>query len=315
MMESSQSNPRVGIVGAGALGTYFGIRLANSGNPVSFLLRSDYPAIREQACLQLTRADGSEVIITDPDITRNIADLRSADWLIIGLKTTFNSELATFIAPAVTPDTVLITLQNGLGNVELLHQAFPNNPIIGVLCQIGVNRIAPGQIRSFVPKDGSVLIGAGPNASSALLEAVLTVFETAGLHCRRTQSLEEAIWRKLMWNVPFNGLTVAAGAVGTDVICNNPHLRSVAIALMHEIRAAAMAQSIAIEAAYVDQLMQFTDKMGHYMASSVLDWLAKRPLEIDAIWLNPLQAGQRHGVAMPHLATLCAILHGLNERH
>jgi 2-dehydropantoate 2-reductase len=311
---SSRATPCAAIIGAGALGSYFGIRLAHGGLPVTFLLRSDYEAVRRDG-LRLKLADGGEVRVEAPAIARKPEEMGRQDWVLVALKTTRNHLLKELLAPVVGPETLLITVQNGLGNVEALEQLFPDNPVIGALCQIGVNREGPGRIRSFVPKDGFVQIGAGCRAGPEQLDACQRGFEAAGIHVKRTASLGEALWRKLMWNVPFNGLTVAIGGKGTDVVCGDPALRAVARALMEEIREAAAALGHQIEPEYVDKLLGFTDKIGDYKASSVLDWLAGRRIEVEAIFRKPLDAGTGAGVAMPHLETLTAVLEGLGTRN
>jgi 2-dehydropantoate 2-reductase len=295
--------PRIGIIGAGALGSYFGIRLALAGNPLNFLLRSDYEAVSRSG-FRLTMADGREMRLESPRIVQDAADMGRQDWVIIGLKTTRNYLFEELLPPVVGPQTLLITIQNGLGNVEALEALFPGNPVIGALCQIGVNREGPGKIRNFIPSDGFVQIGGGRHATGAHLDDVQTAFETAGIHTKRTASLGEALWRKLMWNVPFNGLTVVIGGKGTDAVCNDPQLRARAHALMEEIRQAANALGYAIEADYTDKLLGFTDQLGDYKSSSVLDWRAGRRLEVDAIFRNPLEAGTEAGVPMPELEKL-----------
>ncbi|MGC9450900.1 MAG: 2-dehydropantoate 2-reductase [Oceanipulchritudo sp.] len=303
--------PSIGIIGAGALGSYFGIRLACSGLPVTFLLRSDYEAVRESG-MELTLADGTGCLLAEPRLAASTEDMGQVDWVIIGLKTTRNHLFKKLLPPVVGPETVLVTVQNGLGNVEALKELFPENPVIGALCQIGVNREGPGKIRSFVPKDGFVQLGAaekkGEKGRYDLLESVQEAFLNAGINTRITTSLGEALWRKLMWNVPFNGLTVAIGGSGTDVICEDPALRAVAIDLMEEIRTAANKLGYPIEREYTGKLMGFTDALGPYKASSVLDWLAGRRVEVEAIFRKPLEAGTAAGVPMPHLETLTAIL-------
>jgi 2-dehydropantoate 2-reductase len=147
-----------------------------------------------------------------------------------------------------------------------------------------------------------------------VLETIRQLLEDAGINARTTPSLGEALWRKLMWNVPFNGLTVAIGGKSTDVVCQDPALRAIARELMEEIRLAGNALGYAIETEYTDKLLGFTDKLGDYMASSVLDWIGGRRLEVEAIFRNPLEQGTAAGVAMPHLATLTAILAGLGTR-
>lgn len=304
----------IGIIGAGALGGYFGIRLAAAGWPVRFLLRSDFKGVRE-AGFHLVLSDGETVRLADPEVVDSPAAMGPVDWIIVALKTTRNAALPDLLGPVVRPGkSLLITLQNGLGNVEELERLYPDNPVVAGLCQIGVNREGPGRIRNFVPGNGFVQLGAGRRATGAQLDTVQAAFEAAGIHTRRTASLGEALWRKLMWNVPFNGLTVAIGGRGTDAVCGDPELRELARALMEEIRTAAVAQGFPIEPDYTDKLLHFTDKLGDYKASSVLDWLAGRALEVEAIFGKPLEAGTAAGIAMPHLATLTAILRGLGKR-
>lgn len=307
---NSDQQRRVAIVGAGALGLYVGIRLAVAGYDVGFLLRSDMDDVKRDG-LRLTLVDGLEMRLREPRIATKTEELAPADCVIVAMKTTHTHLLADLLQPLVGDNTCIITLQNGLGNVELLERHFPGRAVLGVLCQIGVNREAPGYVRSFVPKDGSVQVGAGTHASRELAEEWTERFKHAGIQARTAASLGEALWRKLMWNVPFNGLTVAAGAVATDVVCQDRQLRELAHALMEELRMAANAMGHSIEDGFSEKLLSFTDQMGPYLSSSVLDWRADRPIEVEAIFLNPLQAGLKAGMQMPHLQTLCAVLHGL----
>ncbi|MGA1204534.1 MAG: 2-dehydropantoate 2-reductase [Opitutales bacterium] len=297
----------IGIVGAGALGCYFGIRLAAAGNPVTFLLRSDYQAVREHG-MELALVDGTMMRLEQPGVVDSVQDMGRMDWVIIGLKATRNHLYERLLRPVVGPGTVLITVQNGLGNAEALRDLFPGNPVMGALCQIGVNREGPGRIRSFVQGDGFVQLGGDPPVTPEMLEQVRVSFEKAGIRTRITPSLGEALWRKLMWNVPFNGLTVEMGGEGTDAVCGDPVLRARARALMEEIRIAGNALGYPIEPGYTDKLLEFTDKLGAYMASSVLDWRAGRRIEVDAIFRKPLEAGTAAGVPMPELKRLVAAL-------
>ena len=305
--------PSIAIIGAGALGSYFGIRLSDAGNTTKFLLRSDYEAVKESG-MELGLSDGSRVRLPEPEIFQSAEAIGRVDIVIIGLKTTRNHLFKELLPPVVGTNTILVTIQNGLGNVEALEALFPDNPVIGALCQIGVNREAPGRIRSFVPNDGFVLLGGNAKTGMDQLDAVQRLFAGAGINARTTPSLGEALWRKLMWNVPFNGLTVAIGGKPTDAVCSNPALREVAHGLMEEIRLAGNALGYPIEAEYTDKLLGFTDKLGPYIASSVHDWLGGRRLEVEAIFRKPLEAGTAAGIPMPHLATLTAILSGLGTR-
>lgn len=312
---ASSDKKRVAIVGAGALGGYFGIRLATAGSDVRFGVRSRAEAIRRNGW-RLYLADGSELRVAEPNVftPEQAGEEGAVDWVVVGLKTTQNAHLPELVRPLMGEKTRILTLQNGLGNVELLETSFPGHPVVGGLCQIGVNREEAGSIRSFVPGDGFVQIGAGSSAQAEVLDELEALLRGAGIRVRRAKSLGEALWRKLMWNVPFNGLTVALGGVGTDVVCGDAALRAVARALMEEIRLAARANEVVIESEYTDKLLGFTDELGDYRASSVLDWRAGRPLEVEAIFGKPLEAGRGKGVAMPYLETLAALLGGLDRR-
>lgn len=312
-MEKTESGKQVVVLGAGALGGYFGIRLAVAGAEVAFGVRSQAERLRREGYV-LEMEDGREMRLDSPQVftPEAVSEVGEAAWIIIGLKTTQNERLPALLRPMVGEKTRLLTVQNGLGNVELLEAAFPDRPVVGGLCQIGVNREGAGRIRNYVPGGGFVQLGAGSSAGESEVTAWAEMLEGAGIRVKRAVSLGDALWRKLMWNVPFNGLTVALGGTGTDVVCGDAGLRAVARGLMEEIRAAAAAQGVVIESDYTDKLLQFTDKLGDYRASSVLDWQAGRPLEVDAIFGKPLAAGRAGGVAMPRLETLAAVLGGLD---
>lgn len=312
MPSQAQSQPRsIGVIGSGALGGYFGIRFANAGHHVRFLLREQSP-LRSAQSFVLNLADGHALRIDNPDCCTDPAEFEAPDWLWVALKSTANDRLHALLPAAVGPHTRIVTVQNGLGNLEAIQAACPNNPVLAGLCQIGVNREADGQWLSFVPGDGFVQIGPQCEADAPHVEACADLLQSAEIKVRRTRSIGEALWRKLMWNVPFNGLTVACGGTPTSTVCKDPHLRAVARALMEELRLAANALGFSIEADYPDKLLGFTDALGDYLASSVLDFRNRRPLEIDAIWRNPLDSGRQQGIQMPHLATLTAILAALN---
>ena len=173
--------------------------------------------------------------------------------------------------------------------------------------------MAPGHLQSYVPGGGFVQVGAGPHADATLVTHLAELLRTAGIRTRELATLGEALWRKLMWNVPYNGLTVAAGGVTTDIVVASPALDAVSRGLMEELRAVGAALGFPIEADYTDKLVAFTAKLDAYRPSSLIDWKAGRPLEVDAIWGEPLQQGQIAGIAMPHLATLHAILEGMER--
>ncbi|MCC5805344.1 MAG: 2-dehydropantoate 2-reductase [Opitutales bacterium] len=306
------TNPTIAIVGAGALGGYFGVRLALAGLRVRFLMRGDLSAVRYGG-LRLELEDGTVHKVTRPDAHGSTAAIGPSDLVLIALKTTQNACLPATLGPLMRPHTVLLTLQNGLGNAEFLRRHFPDNPVIGGLCQIGVNRVAPGVIRNFIPGGGSVQLAALDPEHGELAETVAALFDRASIRAKTLPSLGEATWRKLMWNVPFNGLTILAGGVSTDCVVNTPALRTYARELMEELRAAAGKLGHSIEAEYTDKLLEFTDRMKPYRPSSLVDFLEGKEIEVEAIFGEPLRQGEAAGVPMPRLSALDLLLRGVKS--
>ena len=306
------TTPRtIAVVGTGALGGFVGAHLAKAGQSVHFLVRSDYEALKRSG-FQIQMADTPDFTVPHPAVYKSSAEIGPVDLVLIALKTTQNKRLPELLQPLVAAHTQLFSIQNGLGNIEFLQTIYPQNTILGGLCQIGVDREAPGRLVSYVKGAGSIQVGAGYNAQFADVENITQLLNASGLKTRSLKSLGEAQWRKLMWNVPFNGLTVAIGGQTTDAVVGNTHLRKLCAALMHELQQAATKLSFEIEPDYADKLIRFTDDIGAYPPSSLIDWRPKRPLEVEAIWGEPLRQGEKAGVPMPHLKTLYAILAGLN---
>jgi|TARA_B110000438_G_scaffold299474_1_gene349699 2-dehydropantoate 2-reductase len=301
----------IAIVGTGALGGYVGAHLAKDNNSVRFLVRRDYDALKQHG-FHVRLVDAEDFTVPAPKIFQSPSEIGHVDLVIVALKTTQNESLAQLLPPLVGEHTQLLTIQNGLGNVERLSALFPQNKVLGGLCQIGVDREAPGRLVSYVPGGGSIQVGAGAHATMDDVDAIATMLKDSGLKTRSLESLGEALWRKLMWNVPFNGLTVATGGHTTDHIVGTPALRELSTALMNELVTAANALGFPIESSFTEKQIGFTDKLGAYPPSSLVDWRAKRPIEVEAIWGEPLRQGASVGVEMPHLQTLHAILEGLN---
>lgn len=307
-----QQAGRIAIVGCGALGGQFGVRLAAAGFDVHFLLRSDYDSVKANG-FELEFADAPTLRIERPNIYRTSHEMGPVDIVLIALKTTANEALPDLIRPLVHGQTILFTVQNGLGNVEFLQGHFPAHPVIAGLAQIGVNRVRPGVMRSFVPGGGFVLVGQPEGVSGDQGDRITQILDAANIKTQRAGSLGEALWRKLMWNVPYNGLTIAAGGISTAPVVENLHLRAYSKALMLELQRAANALGYPIEAEYADKLISFTRKLGEYLPSSLLDHREGRPLEVEAIFGEPLRQGEAAGVAMPHLQSLYWLLKGMDS--
>ncbi len=312
------------MVGCGALGGYYGAKLAHAGQNVHLLLRSDYQAVLNQG-ISVTSPDGN--FTTRPLCARTPEEIGPSDLVIIGLKTTANDQLPGLLRSLVTPTTAVLTLQNGLGNEEALSRLFPREQILGGLCFVCLNRTAPGRITHT--GHGRILLGEFQRTSTARTLHLSALFQQAGIDCQVVDDLARAHWEKLVWNIPFNGLGVAAAAgwescaapststrisqirhpvMPTDLLLADPRWESLVLELMLEIINTANALGFAIPESYATLQINRTRSLGSYRASTLIDFDRGQPLELESLFLEPLRQAQAAGVPTPRLETLSRVL-------
>lgn len=317
---------KIGVVGCGALGSYYGGRLAWFGQEVHFLLRSDYEAVRRNGVL-VRSVDGD--FRFRPKCARTAEEIGVCDWVIIGLKSTGNSEFPRLIPPLVGPNTAVLTLQNGLGNEEALARLVPAEQILGGLCFVCLNRIEPGVIHHMA--HGRVVMGEFQRWPEPRTHDLATLFRNAGVPCEVTDNLARAHWEKLGWNIPFNGLGVASAAgfdavlsgerapgapigpcLTTDQLLADPRWERLLRELMREVIAAGNGLGLGIDPVWEKKHIDHTVNMGPYRASTLIDFERGLPLELESLFLEPLRQAQKAGVDTPRLAALCRVLRSLD---
>jgi 2-dehydropantoate 2-reductase len=305
------SFPKIAIVGSGAIGLYYGARLALAGADVRFLMRSDLAAVRARGSL-LLHEKGGATELKPVAAFGSSGEIGPVDLVIVTLKTTANGELARLLPPLLGPGTVIFTLQNGLGSDEQLAALFGAEPVMGGLAFIAATRTAPGEVTCYHP--GSIALGEFGRPPLARTRALAAQFEAAGVKTRVVDDLNEARWRKLIWNIPFNGLAIAAGGITTNRLCAIPRLAEEVRALMHEVQFAASRLGFVIPDKFLRQQFDVTPPMGAYHPSSLVDFLAGREVEVEAIWGEPLRRAKAAGAKVPRLEKLYASLKKLTAR-
>ena len=319
---------KIAIVGTGALGGYYGALLARAGNDVTFLLRSDYEVVSDR---------GFKILSPNGDFTLKVNTAREpgeiglVDLVVIGLKTRANSRFAELLTPLVREDTMVLTLQNGLGSDARLAELFTPDQVLGGLCFVCINRPEPGVIRHLAY--GRIVMGeyAGPPTERTMQLAA--AFRDAGIPCEVAENLRKAQWEKLVWNIPFNGLGVASAAgyksvvaghvdpdawvepcLNTEELLADDRWAKLVKQLMLEVIGAAKAQGIAIGKELADKMIANTRKMGAYRASTVIDYQRGLPIELENIFLEPLRQAEKAGAPVPLLARICRVITQLNHQ-
>jgi 2-dehydropantoate 2-reductase len=307
MSLSGASRPRIAIVGSGAIGCYFGGCIAEAGYDVHFLMRRDYLAVREHG-MTVMRMHAPSFVLKNVACYDSTSDIGPCDLVIVAVKSTSNTELAMLLPPLIRENTTVLTLQNGLGNLEYLMHLCGPEKVIGGIVFMGINRTGPGMVENYNPNGGNAIIGEPSGPATDRVREVCVILHDAKILEKASDDFPQALWRKLFWNIPFNGLTIAAGCVTCDVILDNSEMSALARGLMREVQAGAAALGIRIEDEFIDRQMKYTRSLGAYKPSSMLDFLAGRPLEIEAIWGEALRRGTAAGAAMPCTAMLYALL-------
>ncbi len=320
---------KIAVVGCGAVGSYYGAKLARAGNEVHFLLRSDYEIVRRNG-VSIRSPQGDFQV--RPRCARTPEDIGRSDLVLIGLKTTANDQFPTLLPPLADSATAVMTLQNGLGNEEQIARLFPVDQVMGGLCFVCLNRLEPGVIHHM--DHGLVMLGEFQRWPEPRTHDIAGMFRHAGIPCKVAANLAQAHWEKLVWNIPFNGLGVAGvagidalmgssspaapklpsegGTLTTDKLLGDPHWEKLVRELMLEVIGAARALGYDVPDSLADKQMERTRTMGAYKASTLLDFEKGLHLELQSLFLEPLRQAKKSGASVPRLESLCRVLQQLN---
>jgi 2-dehydropantoate 2-reductase len=293
---------KIAIVGTGALGGWYAGLLAETGHEVHCLARSDHETITRDGLT--LRNKGAQRIVRVASAAPEASAIGPCDLVVVTLKSTSNNALPRLVGPLLGPATLVVTLQNGMGNVEALAKLLPSERIVAGLCFVCINRVAPAIIDTSLA--GYVRMAAAAGPINPAVERCVEVFASAGVDCQAETSLEAVLWKKLCWNIPFNGLSIVGGGITTDLILADPTLNERAYLLMKEVQAAALARGHGFEDAHIKRQFVVTVGMGPYRPSSLIDFVEGRDVEVEGIWGEPLRRGQAAGVKMPETEKLVA---------
>ena len=313
---------RYAILGTGAIGGYYGARLQQSGCDVHFLLRSDYDHVRKHGLV--VKSVNGDITLPQVNACNNPADMPPVDVVVIALKTTQNYGLAKLMPP-LKKDAVVLTLQNGLGIEDDITQLVSPQQIMGGLCFICSNKVGPGHIHHL--DYGKIQLGAysANNQQRELTSAMLDIaddFRRAKIPIEVTNDLFIARWRKLVWNVPYNGLSVVLNATTNELMADETVSAQI-YTLMTEVITAAnvwvdhlskeAASARHIPMTWATTMVEATKKMKPYRTSMKIDFDEGRPLEVEAILGNPVRAAAKLNVAVPEMERLYSQVSALSN--
>jgi 2-dehydropantoate 2-reductase len=300
--------PRIANIGAGAIGGYYGARLAQHGQDVHFLVRSDYDALKRNGWI-IKSSDGDFILPPQTiHVYNDAAKMPRADLVIVTTKSTSNDALPALLRPLVHPHTVILTLQNGLGVEEDLAAIFPEAEVIGGMAFVCINRLEAGVVHHM--DYGVIRVGPLRESSRAVTRQIVEMFKASKVRCEELADLAYGRWLKLVWNIPFNGWGTALDA-DTQVLLANDTGRQLIAECMAEVVAAARSQGVNLPDSTIAEQIDRTYPMGPYKSSMQIDRQMGRPMEIEAIIERPLQLARAAGLKCPNWEMLLRLLRTL----
>jgi 2-dehydropantoate 2-reductase len=282
------------------MGCYYGARMAQHGHEVNFLMRADLGHVRTHG-LKLSSCAGDFEL---PEVRAfgSTAEIGPCDLVFVALKTTANPALAELLPPLLKPDTVIVSLQNGLGNEAHLASLHRAEQVLGGVCFVCINRLAPGVIDHI--SDGDVALGEFVGGPQPRTEQISALLNACLIPSRVEPSLAVVRWKKLVWNIPFNGLAIAGGGITTADILADPALTTRAHTLADEAVAASTALGHPLPEGWAGYQISRTPAMGPYKPSSMIDYVEGRPVEVEAIWGEPVRQAKAAGAVIPEMEKL-----------
>ncbi|MDY6842682.1 MAG: putative 2-dehydropantoate 2-reductase [Thermodesulfobacteriota bacterium] len=305
---------RYAIIGTGAVGGYYGGLLARHGLDIHFLLHNDYLHVKNHGLL--VESCNGDFALSSVNAYHHAQDMPHCDVVIVALKTTQNFNLPSILPHVVKKTGIVVVLQNGLGVEKDIAQIVPSTVVIGGLCFLCSNKIGPGHIKHL--DYGTITLGEyasdyKPTGITKDLEFISQEFKDAGIPTQISGNLREARWKKLVWNVPFNGLSVVLNAT-TKALMKSPFSRQLLQHIMIEVITGARTCGYVIEDTYADEMLKITEQMANYKPSMKLDFENGRPLEIDKMYAQPISEAESAGYIMTAVQTLTLQLRYLEER-
>lgn len=302
-----QNPPKILIIGAGAVGGFYGARLSQAGAEVSIICRSDYDFVKENGISIKSHWDKEYFHFKPQQVLQNIKDYKDeADFILVSTKVLPTISIADLIKPALSKNSSIVLLQNGIHIEKPVANSFPNHHLISVIAFVCVSRIGAGKIHH--QDYGRLVVGDFPSGISQKTSKLVELWNKSGVPCEAVSNIQTERWKKMVWNAPFNPISVLAGGIDTKKILDNEATKNLVENVMQEICILAKADGCELPPDIAAKNIEMTLKMKPYKTSMLLDFEEKRPLEVEAILGNALRFAKQALIDAPYLSTLYGLL-------
>ena len=288
---------KIAIFGTGGVGGYFGGRLAQAGEEVTFIARGEHLRAIQTNGLKVDSLNG-DFVIYPARATADVNEVGPVDLVIVGVKAWQVAEAGRAMKPLVGPDTTVLPLQNGVDAVPQLTADLGQEAVIGGLCKIVSFVVGPGHIRhaGFAP---SVVIGEMDNQRTDRIVEIEKTFNRAGVETMVAADINLALWMKFLFIASFSGVGAIANAPA-EILRTDPELRAQMLRAMKEIHSLAHARGIKLPPDSIETVMAGVNGLPEDATSSMhRDIAAGRPSELESQNGAVVRMARESGIEVP----------------
>ncbi|MCG6167955.1 ketopantoate reductase family protein [Leptospira sanjuanensis] len=298
---------RILVLGAGAIAGLYAGKLAQTGCKIDFWVRNNASLFQEKGFTVQSIPWGNFTFKPNRVLEKiSPGDLEQYDLIINCLKCLPEIRLETILGKTIPEHLPILLLQNGIGIEEPVEVLYPNNEILSGLAFVCANRLEEGNVLHL--DYGELVIGSWNRNSSFTTKTIVERFSKVGVPANATETIRQARWKKLMWNAPFNPISVLSGGKNTSEILAQSFGRKLVVEIMKEVQKLSEVDGATVPIEQISKFIQMTEAMKPYKTSMLLDFEAGRPMELEAILGNAIRIGEKYGLEIPHIHTLYSLL-------
>lgn len=293
-MSAEMNWPKVAVIGAGAVGGYFGGMLARAGATVTMIGRQAFAEAVEKSGLQLDTVQFRETVY--PEASTEIAAAAGAEVVLFCVKTTDTASTAKALARHISPGAIVVSLQNGVNNAEEVRAAAGIDALPAVV-YVAAAMSPPGTVKHLGRGDLVV----GPRDTRT--ESIASLFLEANVPCRISENIEGELWTKLIWNCALNAISALGHATYGEIFASTD-ARRIIEKLVEEVLAVARAKGVHLPGledpkAALAGALKIAEQMSGTRSSTAQDMARGKRTEIDSLNGYVARLGERLGVATP----------------
>jgi 2-dehydropantoate 2-reductase len=301
------------VLGTGGVGGYFGAKLANAGEDVWFIARGRHLEAMKQRGLSVKSA--KEAFTVAPQkISGNAADAGQVDVVLFCVKSYDTEEAARLLVPSLNKNTVIISLQNGIDNEQLIQRVVPAGTIYGGVAYIYSTITAPGELTRY---EGPAKIVFGPldNKPNDQAHKIYDTLLHAGISVDLSSNIQQELWKKFIFITGVSGITALTRLTLGELLAN-PETRALVRSAMEETKALAIASNIYFDPGLIDTFFETLSKFKNDTRSSLYhDLVNGKPMELEALAGTVVRLGERLSIATPIQKTIYASLLPYHRKH